>query len=96
MSVGLAHRARGAGPTLAARHTKPVVTDLARVAHHARARVNASTRAARLIVRAQHAVAGGEDDGAAVDATVAMLASAEHVTGQLLSVGGANLGKLPA
>jgi NAD(P)-dependent dehydrogenase (short-subunit alcohol dehydrogenase family) len=42
-----------------------------------------------------NAVAGGEDDDA-VDATVAMLASAEHVTGQLLSVGGANLGKLPA
>lgn len=42
-----------------------------------------------------NAVAGGEDD-AAVDATVAMLASAQHVTGQLLSVGGANLGKLPA
>jgi NAD(P)-dependent dehydrogenase (short-subunit alcohol dehydrogenase family) len=43
-----------------------------------------------------NAVAGGEDDAAAVDATVATLASAEHVTGQLLSVGGANLGKLPA
>ncbi|HEX3359445.1 MAG TPA: hypothetical protein VHS74_00500 [Solirubrobacterales bacterium] len=43
-----------------------------------------------------NAVAGGEDDAAAVDATVAMLARAEHVTGQLLSVGGANLGKLPA
>jgi NAD(P)-dependent dehydrogenase (short-subunit alcohol dehydrogenase family) len=43
-----------------------------------------------------NAVAGGEDDGAAVEATVAMLAGAEHVTGQLLSVGGANLGKLPA
>jgi NAD(P)-dependent dehydrogenase (short-subunit alcohol dehydrogenase family) len=42
-----------------------------------------------------NAVAGGEDD-AAVEATVAMLGSAEHVTGQLLSVGGANLGKLPA
>ena len=42
-----------------------------------------------------NAVAGGDDD-AAVDATVAMLAGAEHVTGQLLSVGGANLGKLPA
>ena len=41
-------------------------------------------------------VAGGEDDDAAVEATVAMLAGAEHVTGQLLSVGGANLGKLPA
>jgi NAD(P)-dependent dehydrogenase (short-subunit alcohol dehydrogenase family) len=43
-----------------------------------------------------NAVAGGEDDDAAVDATVAMLASADHVTGQLLSVGGANLGKVPA
>jgi NAD(P)-dependent dehydrogenase (short-subunit alcohol dehydrogenase family) len=43
-----------------------------------------------------NAVAGGEDDAAAVDATVATLAAAEHVTGQLLSVGGANLGKLPA
>jgi NAD(P)-dependent dehydrogenase (short-subunit alcohol dehydrogenase family) len=43
-----------------------------------------------------NAVAGGEDDAAAVEETVAMLAGAEHVTGQLLSVGGANLGKLPA
>lgn len=43
-----------------------------------------------------NAVAGGEDDDAAIDATVAMLAGAEHVTGQLLSVGGANLGKVPA
>jgi hypothetical protein len=43
-----------------------------------------------------NALAGGEDDDAAVEATVAMLAGAEHVTGQLLSVGGANLGKLPA
>jgi NAD(P)-dependent dehydrogenase (short-subunit alcohol dehydrogenase family) len=42
-----------------------------------------------------NAVAGGDDD-AAIDATVATLAAAEHVTGQLLTVGGANLGKLPA
>ncbi|HEY0280799.1 MAG TPA: hypothetical protein VGC32_21245 [Solirubrobacterales bacterium] len=34
-----------------------------------------------------NAVAGGEDDGAAIDPTVAMLAAAEHVTGQLLSAG---------
>ncbi|HVW46982.1 MAG TPA: hypothetical protein VHA76_08015 [Solirubrobacterales bacterium] len=43
-----------------------------------------------------NAVAGGEDDAEAVEATVAMLGSAEQVTGQLLSVGGANLGKVPA
>jgi NAD(P)-dependent dehydrogenase (short-subunit alcohol dehydrogenase family) len=43
-----------------------------------------------------NAVAGGEGDDAAVDATVAMLARAEHLSGQLLSVGGANLGKVPA
>lgn len=40
-------------------------------------------------------VAGGEDE-AAVEETVALLAAAEHVTGQLLSLDGANLGKLPA
>jgi NAD(P)-dependent dehydrogenase (short-subunit alcohol dehydrogenase family) len=43
-----------------------------------------------------NAVAGGEDDADAVEATVALLGAAEHVTGQLISVGGANLGKLPA
>jgi hypothetical protein len=43
-----------------------------------------------------NAVAGGEGDEAAVAATVATIAAAEHVTGQLISVGGANLGKVPA
>jgi len=43
-----------------------------------------------------NAVAGGEDDEAAVEATVATIAAAAHVTGQLISVGGANLGKVPA
>lgn len=41
-------------------------------------------------------VAGGPEDAVAVEQTAALLAGAEHVTGQLLSVGGANLGKLPA
>jgi len=40
-------------------------------------------------------VAGGPDDAAAVEETVALLASSS-LTGQLLNVGGANLGKLPA
>lgn len=43
-----------------------------------------------------NAVAGGEGEEAAVEATVATIATAEHVTGQLISVGGANLGKVPA
>jgi hypothetical protein len=38
-------------------------------------------------------VAGGEDE-AAVEETVAMLARSSAVTGQLLQVGGANLGKV--
>jgi NAD(P)-dependent dehydrogenase (short-subunit alcohol dehydrogenase family) len=41
-------------------------------------------------------VAAGEGDEAAVEETVALLASASAVTGQLLQLGGANLGKLPA
>jgi hypothetical protein len=40
-------------------------------------------------------VAGGEDDAAAIDEAVATLAGSS-LTGQLLNVGGANLGKLPA
>jgi NAD(P)-dependent dehydrogenase (short-subunit alcohol dehydrogenase family) len=40
-------------------------------------------------------VAGGAEDGEATRATVAMLADGV-VTGQLLQVGGANLGKVPA
>ena len=40
-------------------------------------------------------VAGGADDAAAIAETVALLA-ASPLTGQLLQVGGANLGKLPA
>jgi len=43
-----------------------------------------------------NAVAGGAGDEAAIEATVATLAAAEHLTGQLVSVGGANLGKVPA
>ncbi|HVV89259.1 MAG TPA: hypothetical protein VHB53_02080 [Solirubrobacterales bacterium] len=39
-------------------------------------------------------VAGGEDDGDAVDEMVFMLARSPSVTGQLLQVGGANLGKV--
>jgi NAD(P)-dependent dehydrogenase (short-subunit alcohol dehydrogenase family) len=41
-------------------------------------------------------VAGGADDAAAIEETVAMLARSSSLTGQLLQVGGANLGKLPA
>jgi NAD(P)-dependent dehydrogenase (short-subunit alcohol dehydrogenase family) len=41
-------------------------------------------------------VAAGEGDEAAVEETIALLASASAVTGQLLQLGGANLGKLPA
>lgn len=40
-------------------------------------------------------VAGGEDDAEAIDEAVATLAGSS-LTGQLLNVGGANLGKLPA
>jgi NAD(P)-dependent dehydrogenase (short-subunit alcohol dehydrogenase family) len=40
-------------------------------------------------------VAGGAEDGDAVEATVATLADTA-LTGQLLQVGGANLGKVPA
>jgi NAD(P)-dependent dehydrogenase (short-subunit alcohol dehydrogenase family) len=40
-------------------------------------------------------VAGGAEDGEAIEATVALLAGSV-VTGQLLQVGGANLGKVPA
>lgn len=40
-------------------------------------------------------VAGGADDAAAIDEAVATLAGSS-LTGQLLNVGGANLGKLPA
>lgn len=40
-------------------------------------------------------VAGGPEDGEAVEETVALLAGSS-LTGQLLNVGGANLGKLPA
>lgn len=39
-------------------------------------------------------VAGGEDDGEAVEEAVAMLAGSSSITGQLLQVGGANLGKV--
>jgi hypothetical protein len=41
-------------------------------------------------------VAGGAGDAAAIDETVALLAGSSFLTGQLLQVGGANLGKLPA
>jgi NAD(P)-dependent dehydrogenase (short-subunit alcohol dehydrogenase family) len=41
-------------------------------------------------------VAGGAEDVAAIEETVAMLAGSSSLTGQLLQVGGANLGKLPA
>jgi NAD(P)-dependent dehydrogenase (short-subunit alcohol dehydrogenase family) len=41
-------------------------------------------------------VAGGAADAAAIDETVALLARSSSLTGQLLQVGGANLGKLPA
>jgi NAD(P)-dependent dehydrogenase (short-subunit alcohol dehydrogenase family) len=41
-------------------------------------------------------VAGGADDAAAIEETVAMLGRSTQLTGQLLQVGGANLGKLPA
>jgi NAD(P)-dependent dehydrogenase (short-subunit alcohol dehydrogenase family) len=40
-------------------------------------------------------VAGGAEDDAAVEATVALLGSSS-LTGQMLQLGGANLGKLPA
>ncbi|MBS1894391.1 MAG: hypothetical protein JST59_24080, partial [Actinobacteria bacterium] len=39
-------------------------------------------------------VAGGADAEAAVEEAVAMLAGSSSVTGQLLQVGGANLGKV--
>ena len=39
-------------------------------------------------------IAGGEGDEAAVEETLAMLAGSSSVTGQLLTVGGANLGKV--
>jgi hypothetical protein len=39
-------------------------------------------------------VAGGEGDEAAVEETVAMLAGSSALTGQVLQVGGANLGKV--
>ena len=41
-------------------------------------------------------VAGGAEDAAAVEETVALLAGLVALTGQLLQIGGANLGKLPA
>jgi hypothetical protein len=41
-------------------------------------------------------VAGAAGDEAAVEETVAMLASGSALTGQLLQVDGVNLGKLPA
>jgi NAD(P)-dependent dehydrogenase (short-subunit alcohol dehydrogenase family) len=41
-------------------------------------------------------VAGGAEDAAAIDETVALLARSSSLTGQLLQVGGANLGKVPA
>jgi NAD(P)-dependent dehydrogenase (short-subunit alcohol dehydrogenase family) len=41
-------------------------------------------------------VAGGTDDAAAIEETVALLGRSSSLTGQLLQVGGANLGKLPA
>jgi NAD(P)-dependent dehydrogenase (short-subunit alcohol dehydrogenase family) len=41
-------------------------------------------------------VAGGAGDGRAIDETVALLARSSSLTGQLLQVGGANLGKVPA
>jgi NAD(P)-dependent dehydrogenase (short-subunit alcohol dehydrogenase family) len=39
-------------------------------------------------------VAGGEGDGAGVEEAVAMLGRSNSITGQLLQVGGANLGKV--
>ncbi|MBS1843642.1 MAG: hypothetical protein JST53_04415 [Actinobacteria bacterium] len=39
-------------------------------------------------------VAGGEGDEGAVEETVAMLAGSSSITGQLVQVGGANLGKV--
>jgi NAD(P)-dependent dehydrogenase (short-subunit alcohol dehydrogenase family) len=41
-------------------------------------------------------VAGGAEDAAAIEETVTLLAGSSSLTGQLLQVGGANLGKLPA
>jgi NAD(P)-dependent dehydrogenase (short-subunit alcohol dehydrogenase family) len=41
-------------------------------------------------------VAGGADDAAAIEETVTLLGESSSLTGQLLQVGGANLGKLPA
>jgi NAD(P)-dependent dehydrogenase (short-subunit alcohol dehydrogenase family) len=41
-------------------------------------------------------VAGGEDDATAIDETIGLLAGSSALTGQLLQVGGANLGKVPA
>jgi hypothetical protein len=41
-------------------------------------------------------VAGRADDAAAIEETVALLAGSSSLTGQLLQVGGANLGKVPA
>ena len=43
-----------------------------------------------------NAVAGGEDDATAIDETITLLARSTALTGQLLQVGGANLGKGPA
>jgi NAD(P)-dependent dehydrogenase (short-subunit alcohol dehydrogenase family) len=43
-----------------------------------------------------NAVAGGEDDATAIDETIDLLARSSALTGQLLQVGGANLGKVPA
>jgi NAD(P)-dependent dehydrogenase (short-subunit alcohol dehydrogenase family) len=41
-------------------------------------------------------VAAGEDDATAIDETIELLARSTALTGQLLQVGGANLGKVPA
>jgi NAD(P)-dependent dehydrogenase (short-subunit alcohol dehydrogenase family) len=43
-----------------------------------------------------NAVAGGADDATAIDETIDLLARSTALTGQLLQVGGANLGKVPA
>ena len=43
-----------------------------------------------------NAVAGGKDDATAIDETIDLLARSTALTGQLLQVGGANLGKVPA
>jgi NAD(P)-dependent dehydrogenase (short-subunit alcohol dehydrogenase family) len=41
-------------------------------------------------------VAGRAEDAAAIEETIALLARSSSLTGQLLQVGGANLGKVPA